>query len=468
VSDLPVSIVVGGWTRISGIEIEINSLNYYLILVELIVFSLVGVYSLFYFDSDKSRDGSFSSKFVFPLILLLYSGILGCFLTRDLFNFYVYMEIASLSSIILVAYSKEKGAIYASYRYLMMFFLSSFLFIFAIGIIYIKTGTLNFNLIQQNLIMSREIRIAITIAFIAFITKAGIFPLHYWLPEAHSKAETPVSALLSGLTVKVPIAGMLLFLTYMNIEFLMSPLRILAFGSIFFGIIMAILQSNVKKILAYSTVSQMGFILLAISTLNAEAAVYYAFAHALFKSGLFLGMGVLIKKQGTKDIDELFYREDSLIMISLIILTLAIGGFSPLIGAFGKHEILSALSGYWIYLFYMGSIGTFTYFINLNYKLFDYRSLTIPSFNIESVITFIIALLTVLFGIFYYPNLNNLDLILIAISVLIFIVFNYMDVFEKTSPTYFKRDIRGLGSEINFYTAIFVFVNILLLVYILY
>ena len=90
ISNLPVGTVVGGWKRISGVEIELNSLNYYLILVELIVFSLVGVYSLFYFDSDKRRDSSFSSKMVFPLILLLYSGILGCFLTRDLFNFFVY------------------------------------------------------------------------------------------------------------------------------------------------------------------------------------------------------------------------------------------------------------------------------------------------------------------------------------------------------------------------------------------
>ncbi len=459
--------VIGGWTRVSGIELGIDNLNHFLILAELIVFSLVGIYSVFYFDKN-SKNKTIPGKSIFPLILLLYSGILGCFLTRDLFNFFVYMEIASISSIILVACSNEKGAKAASYRYLILFFLSSFFFLFSIGIIYIKLGSLNFHLIKENLVMSTDIKIAITMAFVSFITKAGIFPLYFWLPEAHSKANTPISAILSGLTVKVPVFGMVLFLVYLNIEFLTYPLMIIAFSSILFGVVLAILQKNVKKILAYSTVSQMGFVLLAISTLNAAAAVHYAFAHALFKSGLFLGVGVLITRYGTKNIDKLSCKKDSLLMVSIVILTLAIGGVSPLIGAFGKHEIISELSGFGVYLFYIGSIGTLTYFINLNYSLFNLKSIGKQYPSLEGMVTFIIAILTIVFGVYYYPNLKVIDLILIGIALLTFAVLKRTKIFEKKIPSYFSKDIKGLGSEINFYTSVFVLVNITILIYTIY
>ncbi len=466
--DHPVWTVVGGWSRVSGIEIGLGMLNQYFILVTLIVFSLVGVYSVFYFDEDPERKGLVDGRSMYPLMLLLYSGMLGSFLTRDLFNFYVYMEIASVSSIILVSCSNEDGAKAASFRYLMLFFLSSFLFIFAIGIIYVKTGTLNLHLIEQNLVMSTEIRVAITIAFVAFITKAGIFPLHFWLPEAHSKADTPVSALLSGLTVKVPIFGMILFLVYTDIGFLETPLMVLAFATLLFGIGMALLQTNAKKLLAYHTVSQMGYVLLGIATLNAYAAAHYAFAHTLFKSGLFLGVGVLISKQNTKDLNVLSAKENRLLMVSLVILTLAIGGVSPLIGAFGKHEILSGISGLPVYIFYAGSIGTLVSFTKLDYKLFEFGYEGRPSIDVKEIVTFMMAVLTVAFGIYYYPKLNPLDPFLVGTAFLVFFIFKRIDLFKKEVPRYFARDIKGLGREMNLYTSLFVLMILILLTYVLY
>ncbi len=447
-------------------------INHYFILSSLIVFSAVGVYSLFYFEGGTTKKGHITNRSVFPLILLLYSGILGSFLTRDLFNFYVYMEIASIASIILVGCSREEGAKNASYRYLMLFFLSSFFFILAMGIIYVKTGTLNLHLIEQNLeqnlVMSRTLKAAIVIALVSLITKAGIFPLHYWLPEAHSKADTPVSALLSGLTVKVPIFGMILFLEFTNIDFLVGPLMIVAFSSILFGIGMAIMQSNVKKLLAYHTVSQMGYVLLGIATLNALTAAHYAFAHTLFKSGLFLGAGVLITRYDTKDLDELSCGNKKLLMVSMAILTLAIGGISPLIGAFGKHEILSSLSGFGVYLFYAGSIGTLVSFIKLDYKIFDFKTWDrfIPS--ADEMIVFFMALMTIAFGVYYYPKLSYMDIVLISAAFLIFFFFKYISLFEKKVPKYFTMDTKGLGSEINLYTMIFVLINISVLFFVLY
>lgn len=468
-SDYPIETVIGGWSRISGVEVGINSINLFLILAALIVFSMVGVYSLSYFSKNTDNTDLFKNRSILPLILLAYGGILGCFMTRDLFNFFVYTEIASLSSIIMVACSREKGSKKAAYRYLIMFLLSTFFFTFSIGIIYLNTGTLNFNLIKENMVMTTEMKVAISIAFVSFITKAGIFPIYFWLPEAYSKADAPISAILAGLGEKVPIFGMILFLLYTDIEFLTLPLMVVAFSSIFFGIIMAILQKNVKKILAYSTISQLGFILLAIATLNAAAAVHYAFAHALFKSGLFLGTGILITRYGTKNIDRLSYKNDKILMLSIIILTLAIGGVSPFIGAFGKSGILSELSGIEVYLFYAGSIGTLTYFINLNYNLFSLKNIVSPQkYTVEKVVTFIISLLTIAFGLYYYPNLKIMDVILIGTALSIFYIFKQINLFESKLPEYFSRDSRGLGVEINFYTSIFLLMNILFLIYSLY
>ena len=470
-SDYPVEEVVGGWSRISGIEIGMGMINHYFLLSSLIVFSAVGVYSLFYFDGNKSRrehSGLTSYIPIFPLILLLYGGILGSFISRDLFNFYIYMEIASISSIILVGYSNEKGAKFASYRYLMLFFLSSFFFIFTIGIIYMNTGSLNFEVISENLTMTTEVKVAISIAFVSFITKAGIFPLHYWLPEAHSKADSPVSALLSGVTVKVPIFGMILFLEFTDIGFLVTPLMIVAFSSILFGIAMALMQNNIKKLLAYHTVSQMGYVLLGIASLNLFTAAHYAFAHTLFKSGLFLGAGVLITRYGTKDLDVISCRDNKLLMVSMTILTLAIGGISPLIGAFGKHEILSSLSGFGVYLFYAGTIGTLVSFIKLDYKIFEFKGWKKFAPDADEIIVFIMAVLTIAFGIYFYPKLNYLDIVLITIAFLIFFAFKYIGLFKKKVPRYFSMDTKGLGGEINLYTTIFVLINISVLFFVLY
>ncbi|MFP4000270.1 MAG: proton-conducting transporter membrane subunit, partial [Thermoplasmata archaeon] len=291
--DLPTGTVLGGWTRISGIEVGVDHINFFFLLATFIIFPIVAFYSWDHFDdSIDEKSGGVSRESKFCLMLLLYGSLIGTFITRDLFNFTVYLEIASLSAIVLVGSSDTKGSKLASFRYLMLYLLSSFFFIFSVGLIYAKTGYLNFSLIEANLVMDTEIKVAITIAFVALMMKAGIFPLHFWLPDAHSKADTPVSALLSGLSVKAPIFGMVLFLNYTFIEFLAFPLMVISFGSIFFGIGMGLYQSEAKKLLAYSTVSQMGFVLLCISTLNIFVTGVYVLAHALVKAALFLGVGV--------------------------------------------------------------------------------------------------------------------------------------------------------------------------------
>ncbi len=468
IGGMPVSAIVGGWERISGIEIVLNEYNYYFILGELIVFSLVGLYSLHYY-ADRDRSNGVSVKYILPLMVLLHGGILGALVSSDLFNFYVYMEIASLSSIILVSCSGETGAKRASYRYLMLYLISSFFFIFAIGIIYAKTGYLNLVLIRDNMVMSEEIRAAVAIALVSLLVKAGVFPLHFWLPEAHAKADAPISAVLSGVVVKVPMYGAILLLVYLGIGFFADLLVVIAFASMFFGIFMAVLQNNAKKLLAYHTVSQMGFVLLGIATGDVDAAIFYAFAHTLFKSGLFLGVGTLARAQRTTNLDELSYRGSPIIMVAIVMLSLAIGGVSPFIGGFCKNQLLSNLTGVQVYLFYMAGIGTLVSFMKLNYRLLQpgTRSMRASTASyLEKLATVSLALLTLIFGVYWYPRLKYLDAVLIVIAVAVFFSLRYLGLFRKTMPSLFTVD--GLGREINLYTGTFVFVIVLFLVQLFY
>ncbi|MFP4186011.1 MAG: proton-conducting transporter membrane subunit [Thermoplasmata archaeon] len=458
---LPAGTVLGGWTRISGIEVAIDDIGFFFLLATFIVFPLVAIYSLSYFE----EEGEVSTESKFFLMLLLYGSLIGTFITGDLFNFTVYLEIASLAAIILVGSSDTKGAKLAAFRYLMLYLLSSFFFIFSVGIIYVKTGYLNFHLIEQTLVMDTEVKVAIIIAFAALIMKAGIFPLHFWLPDAHSKADTPVSALLSGLTVKAPVFGMLLFLRYTSIEFMTAPLMIISFFSIFFGIFMAVFQTNTKKLLAYHTVSQMGIVLLAISVLDIYAAAHYVFAHALFKSGLFLGTGPLISSFRSRDLKQLTHRSSAPLIVSFLILSLAIGGVSPMIGAFGKHEISIELSGISLYLLYAASIGTLLSFSKLNFELFQSGGnidVEIPHI-IEKGVVFIIALLTISFGIYYYPKFNPIDILFIVAGLGILTLLKLLHVLEWDVPWFYRRDVDGLTKQINFYTMVFVIVNIVLI-----
>ncbi len=168
------SEVVGGWPRMGGIEVALDTYNSLLVLGELILFSAVALYSIDYFKKDVKPP--------LVLLLLVHAGLLGAFISRDLFNFYIFMEIASVSAFALVGFSGRKDALKAAYKYLMLSLLASYFFVFSIGIIYLKTGYLNLELISQSP-LSPEVEAAVAVAFTSLLLKAGIFPLHLWLPR---------------------------------------------------------------------------------------------------------------------------------------------------------------------------------------------------------------------------------------------------------------------------------------------
>lgn len=439
------SEVVGNWPRVGGIEVALDTYSSLLVLGEMILFSAVALYSISYFKKDVKA---------LILLLLVHAGLLGSFISRDLFNFYVFMEISSVASFALVGFSGEKRAIRAAYKYLMLSLLASYFFVFSIGIIYLKTGYLNLELISR-VSPSAEIRVAVALALASLLLKAGIFPLHIWLPDAHANAPSPVSALLSGAVVKAPTYGMLLLSLYFPlIGVLRTVLLGTAFASMLFGVALALLQKDIKRLLAYHTVSQMGYVLLGIATLNPLGAIYYSFAHMLFKGGLFLSAGAMVDRSRTRKLEKLSYRGNTVLMASTLMLSLAIGGIWPFVGSPAKAVLIEGLP-YGRELFYIAGLGTLASFTKLNYHLMKGRieksgKLALPSF--------MMALAALLAGFSLGGSPKAVDAYLLLGGVVLFLLLKASGLLEVKLP---KREITP--RDVNIGATLFALFLLLLL-----
>jgi len=201
---------------------------------------------------------------------------------------------------------------------------------------------------------------------------------------------------------------------------------------------------------------------LGIATSNPLGAIYYAFAHTLFKGGLFLSVGTLINAQKTKDLERLTYRHDKILIMSIVMLSLAIGGISPFVGAFGKKLLLSNLSGIQLYLFYIAGIGTLVSFTKLNYYLMKPEK-AVKSNLTQRVLSFIIAILTLAFGVYFGLAISYKDLLVILIAILTFWLLQKVGFFNITLKTHFGESMEEAGREVNAYMVVFSLVLLILL-----
>jgi multicomponent Na+:H+ antiporter subunit D len=443
--------VVGGWSREAGIEVGIGEVNGPFIAGELILFTAVAIYSLSYFDFRDRKTAK-----ALALFLLIHAGLLGAFISLDFFNFYIYMEMASVGAFALVAFSEEPSSRRAAFKYLIPSLLASYMFIFAVGLIYMETGYLNVDIVAEAAIPSRELSAALGIAFASLLLKAGIFPLHGWLPDAHSVAPTPASALLSGAVVKAPAYGMILLFSALPLgEAIKTVGMAIAAASIFFGIAMALLQRDAKRLLAYHTVSQMGYVLLGIASMNFTGAAYYAMAHSIFKGGLFLGIGSLGRK--SRKLGEFGYRGAPVMAFSVLALSLAIGGLSPFIGAYAKGLISSGLSGNWSLVVPLGTVGTLVSFTKLNhYLLMGSPGKLRTAWKLS---TSALAVAALGLGIYLGAKVKPVDFVYLAVSAAIFLALREVGLFDRE----IKMKPADVGREINVLTAVFVGVMLALL-----
>jgi len=377
----PISYVVGSWERWFGIEIYFDHISACTLLISGLGLLII-IFSKHYIAKEIDER---KIPVYYSLILLNLAGMLGFVITGDLFNLFVMMEILSLSGYALVAIGEERIAQLAAFKYLVLGAVSSLSILMAIGFLYSITGSLNMHEIALYLPRAKDhIPVAIA-AFALFImgfsVKAALFPLHIWLPDAHSIAPSPVSALLSGLVVKIGICGLLrLLFIYryvgglINVEPVLNIIAWLAAITIVMGAFFAVFQDDIKMMLAYSTVSNIGYIFLGLCLVQSNAligGIVHIFNHAIIKVLLFLCAGAIIYQTGCRRLSDLHGvgRKMPITMACMSIGVLSIVGIPPTNGFICKWFIaigaMDAKKPLFAAALLFGALFIFAYYIKI-------------------------------------------------------------------------------------------------------
>jgi multicomponent Na+:H+ antiporter subunit D len=354
---------VGGHELFEKVPIAIYMVLDGLSLYLLLVINLIGFLSAFYSISYiKKFTGE---NYYYTLFCLMIAGMNGVVLSGDVFNLYVFLEMAAISSYALVAFGIEKEQLEASFKYQVLGGSSSLFILLSIGILYWTTSTLNIADISRVLSQngSPELVKFISVILLAgFGLKAAFIPFHAWLPDAHSSAPSPISSMLSGVVIKALGAYVILrlFFNMFSISYDISlVITIIGTLSMVIGGFLAIGQWDIKRLLAYSSISQMGYVILGIGigmlvlSQNGPRSVavfaiggglFHLFNHAVFKGLLFMDAGAVEHETGIRDMQQLGGLSSKMPVTASTSLSasMAISGIPPFNGFFSKLIIILA------------------------------------------------------------------------------------------------------------------------------
>jgi multicomponent Na+:H+ antiporter subunit D len=354
---------VGGHEMFEKIPIAIymvlDGLSAYLLLI----INLVGFLSAFYSISYIKKFTA--ENHYYTLFCLMVSGMNGVVLSGDVFNLYVFLEIAAISSYALVAFGVEKEQLEASFKYQVLGGLSSLFILISIGILYWSTSTLNIADLSRLIGASgnEELVKFVGVTMLAgFGLKAALIPFHAWLPDAHSSAPSPISSMLSGVLIKAIGAYVImrLFFNMFSISYDISLIiTIIGTLSMVLGGFIAIGQWDIKRLLAYSSISQMGYVILGIgigmlvlarggersvAALSIAGGLFHLFNHAVFKGLLFFNAGAVEHETGLRDMKKLGGLSSKMPVTTStsISASMSISGIPPFNGFFSKLIIIIA------------------------------------------------------------------------------------------------------------------------------
>lgn len=348
ISGGPIIYKMGGWRPPFGIVLVLDGLSLLVLICVSVVSFACSIYSISYMSK-------FTSKWKFyTLFMLMITGLNGVTLTGDIFNMYVFFEIAGIASYALVAFGTEHEELEAAFKYMVMGSVASVAILFSIALLYGKLGTLNLADLSRRMTQVGDIRfLAFTGALLltGFSVKAALIPFHSWLPDAHPSAPAPISAMLSGVFIKV-LGVYAIARIFFNV-FGMKPVYsnlLLFFGiiSIVIAALLALRQDDVKRLLAYSTISQVGYIALGLGTgnpLGIMGALFHILSHSTGKALLFLTSGSLVYSTGTRELKKLGGLEERMPVTatSFTAGALSIAGVPPFHGFFSKLFIIMGL-----------------------------------------------------------------------------------------------------------------------------
>jgi multicomponent Na+:H+ antiporter subunit D len=310
-----ISYHLGGWAPPWGIEIRVDLLNAFVLLIVSAMAAWVFVYARRSVDTEipaHKQTGFYAG------LLLVYAGLAGITLTGDAFNAFVFLEISSLASYAVISMGRDRRALTAAFQYLVMGTIGATFYLIGVGFLYMMTGTLNMADLAQRLpAVSDTSTVQAGFAFLSvgIALKLAMFPLHLWLPNAYAFAPSVVSIFLAATATKVAVYLLLRMVfsvfgvdftfAQTHLEYLLLPLAMIAAIS---ASLVAIFQTNLKRMLAYSSVAQIGYMLMGIaigSAAGITATLLHLFNHALMKGALFMALGAVAMKIGSVQLHRL-------------------------------------------------------------------------------------------------------------------------------------------------------------------
>ncbi|HAI22011.1 MAG TPA: hypothetical protein DCM14_08990 [Clostridiales bacterium UBA8153] len=354
---------VGGWEPPWGIELVVDPLSAFMCLVVSLVSLLAGAYSRSYIKKELPEGKATS---YYTMMLLLTGGLLGVSVTGDLFNLFVMTEIFSVAAYALVPMMGRKGSFLASYRYLILASIGTSLLLLGTGYLYMVTGTLNMADLAARLPVAYAyhpwvVLAALAFFLVAFGVKSALFPLHAWLPDVYTVAPAPV-AVLSTLVTKVGAYSLIRVLfSVFGMPLITGAIPVapalswMAAAAILAGSVVALQQSDIMRMLAYSSVAHIGYVMLGIGLavqLGLTGGILHILSHALAKGCLFLCAGAVMYRAGIRRIDDfrgLGYRMP-LTMAAFTLAAASIAGIPPTVGFMSKFYLaLGAMeTGSWV------------------------------------------------------------------------------------------------------------------------
>lgn len=313
----PISYHLGGWEPPWGIEYRVDLLSAFV----LVLVTTIGAAIMPFARKSVAQeiDGDKQAWF-YTMYLLCLTGLLGITITGDAFNIFVFLEISSLSTYVLIAMGKDRRALLAAYQYLIVGTIGATFYVIGIGLLYLVTGTLNIADIAARLGPAAADTSRPVLAAFAFLTvgvslKLALFPLHVWLPGAYAHGPSVATAFLAGTATKVAIYVLIRFIFSVfggAISFHSLPvtevLLVLSVAAMFIASILAVFENDVKRVLAYSSLGQIGYITLGIALANIAGltgGIVHLFNHALMKTALFMSLGAIVYRIGTVRLQDL-------------------------------------------------------------------------------------------------------------------------------------------------------------------
>jgi multicomponent Na+:H+ antiporter subunit D len=336
---------MGSWPAPYGITLVADLFSAIMMVTTSFVSIIIMIYSPGFIDKERQTAG------YYPLVFGLLMGVNGAFITGDIFNLYVWYEVMLTSSFVLIALGGSAEQLRGSIKYVTINFVASIFFVAAIGILYGQAGTLNMADLSHKMRGWEDdtyINSAIMLFFIAFSIKSALVPFFFWLPASYHTPPVPITALFAGTLTKVGVYTMFRFYSLFVVfdqKFWTIFILTIAGLTMLIGVLMAASQFDIRKILSFHIISQVGYMImgLGIFTVTGIAgAIYFTVHNMLSKTNTFLAGGLVYQRSGSYDLKYLggLYKASPLLALLFFIPALSLAGIPPLPGFFGKFFLI--------------------------------------------------------------------------------------------------------------------------------